>query len=206
MNDKAKCKKCGRTMGEHPVPSSALKLSWMMNDHSHDDDADYWHCEGFVDPDDTYEEETDDVTRSEVCGFRFGDNRHCDLPYLHSEEHSQLLPRSEVHGVSTAGYNDELASTFAEAHKPGHGWTCARINGHVSPTCVTGGPVARRMEEIKRVQTPFRWAWGDWYSGRVNYMLFPKREPFEVVRKWRPGHGWDCIVVLRPDLLARPGL
>jgi hypothetical protein len=71
--------------------------------------------------------------------------------------------RSAVHEVSTAGYADDImATTFAQAHKTT--WTCAKITGHQG-ACVTGGPVARRLEEIERVRHAFMTAWSRWWDG-----------------------------------------
>ena len=122
---------CRLPMKDHPVMSP---------------DGHHTRCAYFVDPEWTGEDRETEV----------------ESPFLPGFIDQREPTRSEMHGVSTAGYADVdvRASTFSQACKKSanSGWTCAKLAGHES-ACVTGGPVARRLEEIERVQPAFKAAW-----------------------------------------------
>lgn len=199
----AGCAKCGREMGEHPYIVPGLTQEQV--------------CEAFIDPDFDGADREEDVEPDTFvpcqkrldCKLGWGHDGPCTLDIDPTRAHlmaydvasgevvrvavpnvaeGSYLPeptRSELHGVSTAGYADDVrATTFAEAHKTS--WTCAKVTGHQG-ACVTGGPVARRLEEIERVQPAFRRAWSRWGKGVNSY--FPA-----FTDRWDPEReGWVSV-------------
>lgn len=134
------CANCGRLMGEHPFkdpePETCVGPA---------------ECEAFIDPEfvaGVDREEDEEIDTPEAWLQRAKDGAR-------QEFLSKESTRSEVHGISTAGYADtnwiERCLTPDKSFGHPEGCDCAIHR------------LIKRREEIERVQLAFKRAWRQWF-------------------------------------------
>ncbi len=176
-----KCKKCGRSMEEHPVPTSALRLRWSRGEYKvlEDIPPEGWHCEYFQDPDFGLPDVIEPETLVDDSQAHLAMELPSDWPGKRSPLHG--LP---VGGATDAAYEDqrviawgplgvpvtlgefrarcaeyEKAKEFSIVGKPlSSGPLMSAPKAYDQPW----GTIEARWAEIERVQPAIQRAWTAW--------------------------------------------